>query len=148
MLSTSPQKTADVVLGNRPNIACDSYNTHKDDFVEELLAQISTICSIYHKTPDEMVKLHGIAASTGMFNRATASKIALGQQATLEAKNKPPKSKEEKKTSKSKEEKPKAKKEKSGKMDDDSSSEEEVGKKKPKQTKKAVTMDDDSSEED
>lgn len=54
MLSTSPEKTADVVLGKMPQLNCESYNTYETDFVEELLANISTICSIYHKTPAEM----------------------------------------------------------------------------------------------
>ena len=54
MLSTSPEKTAEVVLGDKPNIAGDSYNTYGGEFVEELLTQISTICSIYHKTPEQM----------------------------------------------------------------------------------------------
>lgn len=51
MLSTSPEKTAEVVLGEKPNISHQSYNTYDNQFVEELLAQISSICSIYHKTP-------------------------------------------------------------------------------------------------
>jgi vesicle coat complex subunit len=38
MLSTNPAKAADVVLGTRPNIACDSYDTYSDEFIEELLA--------------------------------------------------------------------------------------------------------------
>lgn len=58
MLSTSPEKTAEVVLGDKPNISHQSYNTYDGEFVEELLAQISSICSIYHKTPEEMQKLY------------------------------------------------------------------------------------------
>jgi len=51
MLSTAPEKAAEVVLGDKPNISHDSYNTYEGTFVEELLGQISSICSIYHKTP-------------------------------------------------------------------------------------------------
>jgi len=54
MLSTSPEKTAEVVLGKMPNLSCQSYNSYENELVEELLAQISTICSIYHKTPEQM----------------------------------------------------------------------------------------------
>ena len=78
MLSTSPEKTAEVVLGKLPNISCESYNTYDGGLVEELLTQISTICSIYHKTPAEMVKLYGIAENSGMINRASDNKIEVG----------------------------------------------------------------------
>jgi len=84
MLATSPEKTAEVVLCRRPNITIESYDTYEPDFVEELLAQISTICSIYHKSPQEMVKLHGIAANTGMISRTTEAKLALGAKVTQE----------------------------------------------------------------
>jgi len=84
MLSTSPEKAADVVLGNRPAIQVESYNSYETEQVEELLANISTICSIYHKTPEEMQKLYGISVTSGMINRASSSKIAAGQQAILE----------------------------------------------------------------
>ena len=97
MLATSPEKTAEVVLCRRPNIQVDSYDTYEPDFVEELLAQISTICSIYHKSPEEMVKLHGIAANTGMISRTTDAKLAVGAKATQEQKARP---KEEKKEAK------------------------------------------------
>jgi hypothetical protein len=75
MLSTSPEKTYQVVLGSKPNISGECYNAYDGDFVEELLAQISTICSIYHKTPEEMISLYGITKESGMISRATASKI-------------------------------------------------------------------------
>jgi len=52
MLSTSPEKCAEVVLGKMPNLSCESYNSYENGLVEELLAQISTNCSIYHKTPE------------------------------------------------------------------------------------------------
>lgn len=66
-----------------------------------------------------MVKLHGIAANTGMISRTTDAKVALGAKVAQESKSRP---KEEKKDAKKPAQKPK-KKEKSGKMDDDSSSE-------------------------
>lgn len=84
MLSTSPEKAADVVLGNRPGIVIESYNSYEQEQVEELLAQISTICSIYHKTPEEMQKLYGISVTSGMITRASQSKIERGQQALQE----------------------------------------------------------------
>lgn len=61
MLSTSPEKTAEVVLGKRPSIDKEKGTVeYEEAVIEELLAQISTICSIYHKTPEEMCKLYGI----------------------------------------------------------------------------------------
>lgn len=78
MLSTSPEKTAQVVLGKRPNIEKQTGEAYEADVIEELLLQISSVCSIYHKTPEEMVKLYGIAASSGMISRASKDKIARG----------------------------------------------------------------------
>jgi hypothetical protein len=86
MLSTSPEKTAEVVLGKLPNISCESYNTYDGPLVEELLTQISTICSIYHKTPAEMVKLYGITADSGMISRASQNKIEIGNVMSQEYK--------------------------------------------------------------
>ena len=63
MLSTSPEKTAQVLLSKRPNISNEIGFHYSNDIIEELLAQISTICSIYHKTPDEMIKLYGMTVS-------------------------------------------------------------------------------------
>ena len=54
MLSNSPQKTKYVVLGEKPNIADDSYNLYSDEFVDSLISQISSLCSVYHKTPEEL----------------------------------------------------------------------------------------------
>lgn len=53
MLSTSPQKTSDVVLCTRPQIAADTYNIYDSEFVDQLIDQISNATSIYHKTEDE-----------------------------------------------------------------------------------------------
>ena len=143
MLSTSPEKTAEVVLGKLPNISCESYNTYDGVLVEELLTQISTICSIYHKTPAEMVKLYGIAENSGMISRASDNKIEVGNQMQVEYKKEKalapiPEVKEKKK-------KPVDKK--AARMDD--SSDEEVGKPQnvgmdssddePSSTKQSVT---------
>ena len=117
MLSTSPEKTAEVVLGDKPNISHQSYNTYEGEFVEELLAQISSICSIYHKTPEEMQKLYQISASSGMVSRASQNKIQLGAQMTATDRQ------------------ASSKKEKVEKEE------------KPKQKKKPVTLDDSSEEE-
>mmetsp|Transcript_14904 Transcript_14904/g.14485 ORF Transcript_14904/g.14485 Transcript_14904/m.14485 type:complete len:252 (+) Transcript_14904:256-1011(+) len=54
MLSSSPQKTKYVVLGEKPHIAEDSYNLYDEDFVDKLIEQMSTLSSVYHKTPEEM----------------------------------------------------------------------------------------------
>jgi len=54
MLSADPEKTKQVVLSEKPHISEDSYNTYDDDFVERLIEQISTLSSVYHKTPEAM----------------------------------------------------------------------------------------------
>ena len=52
MLSTSPEKTAKVVLSKRPTIDTEVGGVvYEEVIIEELLAQISSICSVYHKTP-------------------------------------------------------------------------------------------------
>lgn len=134
MLSTSPEKCAEVVLGKMPNLSCESYNNYENDLVEELLAQISTICSIYHKTPEQMQKLHGISAQQGMFNRASTAKIERGAEAALEdqaqrqaavqEESHKPKEGKTKKKGAEKESKPKA-----PRMDDSSDSDGGKGKK-------------------
>ena len=58
MLSTSPQNTKYVVLGDKPNISDDSYNTYDETLVNSLIEQISTLSSIYHKTPEDLAILH------------------------------------------------------------------------------------------
>ncbi len=55
MLSTSPQNTKYVVLGEKPNLADDSYNTYDQKLVSNLISQISTLSSIYHKTPEDIL---------------------------------------------------------------------------------------------
>lgn len=56
MLSTSPQKTQDVVLGKKPNVASDTYNIYDEEFVDRLITGIGGLSSIYHKTPGEWNK--------------------------------------------------------------------------------------------
>lgn len=130
MLSTSPEKTAEVVLSKRPSIDVEVGGViYEDVIIEELLAQISSICSVYHKTPEEMCKLYGITIEQGMVARASAGKIA---QASHYAKNRDLEAeKEEQAASAPKIETKKGKKEKKGRLDDDTSSEEEkAGEKK------------------
>lgn len=56
MLSTSPQKTQDVVLGKKPNVASDTYNLMESDLVDKLISGIGGLSSLYHKTPGEWSK--------------------------------------------------------------------------------------------
>jgi AP-1 complex subunit beta-1 len=63
MLSHAPDMAAEVVLENRPSIDTEEVSSYSPDLLEELLAQISTICAIYHKTPEEMCKLYGITVA-------------------------------------------------------------------------------------
>jgi AP-1 complex subunit beta-1 len=56
MLSTSPQKCQDVVLGKKPAIASDTYNIYDEDLVEKLISGIGGLSSLYHKTPGEWSK--------------------------------------------------------------------------------------------
>ena len=56
MLSTSPQKTQDVVLGKKPNVACDTYNMFDEQLVDKLICGIGGLSSIYHKTQTEWMK--------------------------------------------------------------------------------------------
>ena len=58
MLSTSPQNTKYVVLGEKPNISEDSYNQYNEELVGTLIEQISTLSSVYHKTPEEMAQIY------------------------------------------------------------------------------------------
>jgi len=50
MLSTAPQQTKDVVLGKKPNVACDTYNIYDEELVDKLISGIGGLASIYHKT--------------------------------------------------------------------------------------------------
>lgn len=122
MLSTSPEKAAQVVLGKRPNIEKQSGEAYESTVIEELLLQISSICSIYHKTPEEMVKLYGISASSGMISRASKDKIAKALDYQAERQELAETEKQETKKEKKKDKK---QKQKTGKLDDDTSSEDD-----------------------
>ena len=50
MLSTSPQKTYDVVLGKKPQIASDTYNIYDEELVDKLISGLGNLSSLYHKT--------------------------------------------------------------------------------------------------
>lgn len=56
MLSTSPQKAQDVVLGTKPNVASDTYNIYDEELVDKLISGIGGLSSIYHKTQTEWAK--------------------------------------------------------------------------------------------
>lgn len=64
MLSSSPQKTKYVVLGEKPQIAEDSYNLYDETFVGKLIDQISNLSSVYHKTAEEILQLYRKAQQT------------------------------------------------------------------------------------
>lgn len=56
MLSTSPQKCQDVVLGKKPAISADTYNLWDEDVVDKLIQGIGGLSSLYHKTSNEWNK--------------------------------------------------------------------------------------------
>lgn len=43
-----------MVLGEKPHISVDSYNTYDDTLVDTLVEHISDLSSVYHKTPEEL----------------------------------------------------------------------------------------------
>jgi len=63
MLSTSPQNAKHVVLGEKPNLADDSYNQYTDGLVTSLIDEISTLGSVYHKSAEELVAIQRKAVS-------------------------------------------------------------------------------------
>jgi hypothetical protein len=50
MLSTSPQKTFDVVLGKKPQVSSETYNIYDEELVDKLIMGIGGLSSLYHKT--------------------------------------------------------------------------------------------------
>ena len=74
MLSTSPQNTKYVVLGEKPNLADDSYNTYDNALVSSLINSISTLSSIYHKTPEEIASQQKKAPSAAGAATPSASR--------------------------------------------------------------------------
>jgi hypothetical protein len=89
MLSTSPQKTQDVVLGKKPNVASDSYNIYDEELVDKLISGIGGLASIYHKTQGEWNK------EQAKFNKTTtATDTEIKEEEVAEKKkSKPPKQK-------------------------------------------------------
>merc|ERR1719323_755843 len=55
LLSANPQAARDVVLAERPEISCDTFQID-DDYLARLMANISTLASVYHKPPEAFVK--------------------------------------------------------------------------------------------
>merc|ERR1719483_2034353 len=55
LLSANPQAARDVVLAERPEISCDPFQID-DDYLSRLMANISTLASVYHKPPEAFVK--------------------------------------------------------------------------------------------
>ena len=56
MLSTSPSRTYDVVLGKKPQIASDTYNIYDEELVDKLIGGLGNLSSLYHKTQNEWSK--------------------------------------------------------------------------------------------
>ena len=56
MLSTSPQKTLEVVCKSKPEIAYDTYNRYDEELVDRLINGLGGLSSIYHKTQSEWAK--------------------------------------------------------------------------------------------
>ncbi|CAM6037567.1 unnamed protein product [Sphagnum compactum] len=54
LLSTDPEAAKDVVLAEKPTI-CDDSNMLDSSLLDELLANIATLASVYHKPPDAFV---------------------------------------------------------------------------------------------
>ncbi len=54
MLSTDPQATKFVVLGDKPEFNVDENDGYDEAFLENLIENISHLSSIYHITPDDI----------------------------------------------------------------------------------------------
>ncbi|RDX72339.1 Beta-adaptin-like protein C [Mucuna pruriens] len=64
LLSTDPEAAKDVVLAEKPVITDDS-NQFEPSLLDELLANIATLSSVYHKPPDAFVtRIHSSAQRT------------------------------------------------------------------------------------
>ena len=97
MLSTSPQNTKYVVLGEKPNLADDSYNTYDNALVSSLINSISTLSSIYHKTPEDIASQQKKVPS-GAAQGSTTPSASRKEEEDKEEEE--PELKEEKKTTK------------------------------------------------
>ncbi len=76
MLSAEPQKAKVVVLSEKPQMAEDSYNQYDDDFVDQLIEQMATLSSVYHKTPDELAAMQKKVATMTPMTGAPAKEEA------------------------------------------------------------------------
>lgn len=54
MLSTDPQSTKYVVLGDKPEFNMDETDGYDEAFLENLIENISNLSSVYHITPDDI----------------------------------------------------------------------------------------------
>ena len=54
MLSTDPQSTKYVVLGDKPEFNIDENDGYDENFLENLIENISNLSSVYHITPDDI----------------------------------------------------------------------------------------------
>lgn len=54
MLSTDPQSTKYVVLGDKPEFNIDETDGYDEAFLENLIENISNLSSVYHITPDDI----------------------------------------------------------------------------------------------
>lgn len=54
MLSTDPQATKFVVLGDKPEFNIDDTDGYDEAFLDNLIENISNLSSVYHITPDDI----------------------------------------------------------------------------------------------
>ena len=81
LLSSDPEAARAVVLSEKPEIGDDTF-TLEPVLLEELMAQIATLASIYHKPPEAFVMKTMHVASTG--DDEDAEEEALGEEAEEE----------------------------------------------------------------
>lgn len=54
MLSTDPQSTKYVVLGDKPEFNVDETDGYDEGFLDNLIENIANLSSVYHITPDDI----------------------------------------------------------------------------------------------
>lgn len=54
MLSTDPEATKFVVLGDKPEFSIDDTDGYDDAFLDNLIENIGHLTSVYHITPDDI----------------------------------------------------------------------------------------------
>lgn len=138
LLSADPEKTKEVVLSEKPNIAEDSYNTYSGEFVDKLIDQISSLSSIFHKTPEELIAMQRKAMNPHLVAQQAAQEAERKRKEEEEA-QKEQEEKEAREAEKAKEKEKKKKKKKKAETDEeeDEEDEEETQKKKDKKAKKS-----------